>query len=193
MARRMSVEARREQLLALGLEQFSARSYDDVSIDDLASAAGISKGLLYHYFPTKRHFYTAALQVASERLLADIHARAEAEALPRDRPRAGLDAYLGYVHAHGPAYVAVLRGGIGSDPEVARIVDGVRRSFVDRLVEGMGVQPVPVVRLALSGWVGFVEAASVDLVAHGDVDRVAVRDLLVAVLEATLAVAFSSP
>src|SRR4051812_45882941 len=67
---RLDVDERRAQLLSLGLERFSERSYDEVSIDDLARAAGISKGLLYHYFPTKRDFYIAALAQAAEQLLA---------------------------------------------------------------------------------------------------------------------------
>jgi AcrR family transcriptional regulator len=51
---RLDVDERRTQLVELGLEHFGERAYDDVSIDAIAEAAGISKGLLYHYFPTKR-------------------------------------------------------------------------------------------------------------------------------------------
>ncbi len=59
---RLDVEERRKQLVALGNELFSKRTYDEVSIDELARAAGISKGLLYHYFPTKRDFYIATVR-----------------------------------------------------------------------------------------------------------------------------------
>ncbi|MBC7173252.1 MAG: TetR family transcriptional regulator, partial [Polyangiaceae bacterium] len=45
---RRTVEERREQLLELGLELFSTRTYEDLSIDEIAQAAGMSKGLLYH-------------------------------------------------------------------------------------------------------------------------------------------------
>ena len=46
---RLLVDERRAQLLALGLRLFAEHSYDEVSIDELARAAGVSKGLLYHY------------------------------------------------------------------------------------------------------------------------------------------------
>src|SRR3954464_6222832 len=66
---RLDVDERRAQLLALGLELFSQRAYDAISIDEIALAAGLSNGLLYHYFPTKREFYSAAIREASRQLL----------------------------------------------------------------------------------------------------------------------------
>src|SRR5438067_1523101 len=67
---RLDVDERRTQLVELGLRHFGARAYDDVSIDAIAEAAGISKGLLYHYFPTKRAFYVATIREAASRLVA---------------------------------------------------------------------------------------------------------------------------
>ena len=69
--RRLSDE-RREELLRAGVELFSARSYDEVSIDEIAAAVGISRGLLYHYFPSKRDFYVAGLRRAADDLLAAV-------------------------------------------------------------------------------------------------------------------------
>src|SRR5678815_4445601 len=103
MASRLPVDERPAQLPALGLNPSSAAPYDTVSIDDIAKAAGISKGLLYHYFPTKRDFYAAVLREASGRLLGEIRAVSEGDAPPPDRLRAGLDAYFAYVTDHGPA------------------------------------------------------------------------------------------
>jgi AcrR family transcriptional regulator len=187
---RLSNDERRAQLLDLGLERFSIAPYDAVSIDEIAKAAGISKGLLYHYFPTKRDFYVEVLREASGRILQEIRAVAETDAPPPERLRAGLDAYFAYVIDHGPAYVALLRGGIGSDPEVARIIDEVRHWFVARILDGMGLaDPPPLMRAAIWGWVGFAEAVSLDLVAHEDLDRTRVRDMLVAVLQQVMIVA----
>ena len=59
---RLSVDARREQLIELGEELFSARPFDEISIDDIAARAEISKGLLYHYFGSKRDFYVAVVR-----------------------------------------------------------------------------------------------------------------------------------
>jgi AcrR family transcriptional regulator len=170
---RLDVDERRTQLVELGLEHFGERAYDDVSIDAIADAAGISKGLLYHYFPTKRAFYAATIREAAARVVASTET--DEDALPLARLHAGLDAYLGYVKQHAKAYATLMRSGVGVDPEIARIVDETRARFVERLTSGFVESPIPgidragyatgvlgspIVRLALRGWIGFAEAAS---------------------------------
>jgi len=179
---RLDVEERRRRLVALGMELFSERTYDDVSIDELAQAAGISKGLLYHYFPTKRDFYVATVREAAEQLLARTATPEHMD--PLERLRAGVDAYLEYVSKHGKPYQALLRSGVGADTEVASIVDQTRQAFGARLLEGAPVKERgPLVELVLRGWVGFVEAATVEWLDHKRrIDRGALRDLLVKVL-----------
>src|SRR5205823_14099933 len=126
---RLDVDERRAQLLALGISIFSERPYDDVSIDDLAAAAGVSKGLLYHYFRTKRDFYVAAIEQASEQLLAQTMTSRDLP--PEERLRISLETYLDFVERHGQAYVALMRGGIGADPEVAKLLDKTRGRIID--------------------------------------------------------------
>ena len=156
---RKSVDTRRAQLIAQGMAFFGTRPYDAVSIDDIAAAAGISKGLLYHYFPTKRDYYAAVLEAAADDLRAQIHV--DPSLAPDVRRRTGLEAYLDFVKARGPAYVALLRGGIGSDPVIAGILDRVRGHFVDTIVKDLPPHPRPrALRVLLRGWVGFVEVTS---------------------------------
>lgn len=178
---RLDVDERRAQLLSLGLAMFSERSYDEVSIDDLARAAGVSKGLLYHYFPTKRDLYVAALEHAARRLLEDT--TMVQEGTPDERLRRGLGTYLAFVERHGKAYVALMRGGIGSDPEVAAILEETRTTFAQRILEGMPTElEGPLVRIALRGWIGFVEATSIDWVARREVGKAELVELLKLVL-----------
>ena len=158
---RLDNEERRAQLVALGLEHFGARAYDDVSIDAIAVAAGISKGLLYHYFPTKRAYYAATIREAAGQVVACTETDASMPALLR--LHAGLDGYLTYVRDHAKAYATLLRSGVGVDPEIARIVDETRATFITRLTEGFepGTLPSsPTTALALRGWIGFAEAVS---------------------------------
>jgi len=163
------VDERRAQLLALGLSIFSERSYDEVSIDEIARAAGVSKGLLYHYFPTKRDFYVAALRATAKELL-DTTLASHAEGSVDERVRKGLATYLDFVERRGNAYVALMRGGIGSDPEVAAVLEETRIAFLGRIMAELppGVES-QLVRTALRGWIGFVEAASIDWVARRSV------------------------
>ncbi|HSK05558.1 MAG TPA: TetR/AcrR family transcriptional regulator [Kofleriaceae bacterium] len=182
---RLENDPRRAQLLALARRAFSDKSYDEVSIDDLARAAKISKGLLYHYVPTKRDLYVAGLTEIANELVAAITAVPE-EGAPIDRVREGLDAYLGHVMEHSRAFVSLMRGGIGSDPEVALVVEGVRGRLFQRLLSGSPLAGMvagdPKVELAVRGWIGFVEAASIDWCASPRVTRVELRELLAQVL-----------
>ncbi|MFO0657179.1 MAG: TetR/AcrR family transcriptional regulator [Polyangia bacterium] len=129
---RLLVDERRAQLLALGIKLFAERSYDEVSIDELARAANISKGLLYHYFPTKRDLYTAALRQAAQQLLDETQPLA---CLPQDeRARRGLETYLAFADRHGPAYVALMRGGLGADREIVGILEATRGTIAQRIL-----------------------------------------------------------
>jgi AcrR family transcriptional regulator len=156
---RLEPDVRRAQILSIGLSMFSHRSYDDVSIDEIAQAAGISKGLTYHYFPTKRDLYVAALGSIAEELLE--RTVTPATMPPEERVRHSLQTYLDFVELHGATYGALISGGIGSDSQVAAILDNTRSTFVDRLVEDHPRELVtPILRLGLRGYIGFVEAAA---------------------------------
>ncbi|MDX2086922.1 MAG: TetR/AcrR family transcriptional regulator [Kofleriaceae bacterium] len=182
---RLDIDERRAQLLALARKIFSDRAYDDVSIDDLAKAAKISKGLLYHYFPTKRDLYVAGLREIAGELVQAVTS-VPTDLPPIERARAGIDAYLDHITRHARAFVALMRGGIGSDPEVAAVVDGVRAQMFDTFLLGSPFAPLLEgnVRFAIAvrGWIGFVEAATLDWCATPRVTRTELRELLVQVL-----------
>jgi AcrR family transcriptional regulator len=172
---RLENDERRRQLLDLGVDRFGGRSYDDVSIDDIAQAAGISKGLLYHYFPTKRAFYAACVAEAAERVLAAC-TQFDDGATPLERLDRGIAAYLAYVQEHGRAYANLMRSGVGVDREIAAIVDETRAKFVGELLEGLGeaIPLTPLMKIALRGWVGLAEAATLAWVESGVEDGAAV-------------------
>src|SRR5262245_17758744 len=122
---RLETDERRTQLLALGIRLFAERTYDEISMDDLARDAGVSKGLVYHYFKTKRDFYVAGLREIARDLLDKTTTMAP-DLPPIDRVRRGIDAFLDHAAAHARPFVALLRGGIGSDPEVASVIEETR-------------------------------------------------------------------
>jgi AcrR family transcriptional regulator len=92
--------------------------------------------------------------------------------------RAALDAYLRYVEDHAAAYQAVLRGSIGSDPEVAAITDGFREAIYRRIASALPPDPPRLLRLAITGWIGFVEAISLAWAESRSPSREALVDLL---------------
>lgn len=187
---RLDNDARRAQLLALARATFSSRAYDEVSIDDLAKQAKISKGLLYHYFPTKRDLYVAGLREIAGDLVQAVTSLPAALS-PIDHARAGLDAYLDHITRHQRAFVSLMRGGIGSDPEVATVVESVRTEMFDSFLQGSPFTQLvagdPRFETAVRGWIGFVEAATIDWCARAPNDpkrlpREEIRELLVQVL-----------
>lgn len=186
---RLDNDARRAQLLQLAKTAFSESSYDEVSIDDIAREAKISKGLLYHYFPTKRDLYVAGLREIADELVERINT-VPTNLPPAERVRAGLDAYLEHISHHARAFVSLMRGGIGSDPEVAAVIDSVRRRLSDRFLEGSPLKPMlsgqPKFETLLQGWIGFVEAATIDWCANPKLTRDELRDLLSEILLAIM-------
>jgi AcrR family transcriptional regulator len=184
---RLTIDERREQLVRLGTEIFAERPFDEVSIDDIAAAAQISKGLLYHYFPSKRDFYVEVVRFSALEMEALTEPDASLE--PLARRSASLDRYLDYVETHARGYSTLMRAGIGSDPQVAAVVEEVRERIVDRILDARtyrGDRPPAALRIAARGWVGFAEAASLDWIERGGLARDGLRAILVSILGASV-------
>lgn len=182
---RLDNDQRRAQLLGLAKRAFSDRAYDDVSIDDLARIANISKGLLYHYFPTKRDLYVAGLREIADELVEAI-TRVPEDLAPIDRVRTSVGAYLDHITRHSRAFVALMRGGIGSDPEVVAVIESVRTRLFDKFLVGSPFASLlsgdARFETAVRGWIGFVEAASIDWCANPRLSSQELRELLSQVL-----------
>lgn len=186
---RLAVDERRSRLISVGVELFSRHSFDELSVDDIARAAGVSKGLLYHYFDGKRGFYVETVREAARMLCAEVEAASFAETDELAQLKAGINAYLGYVSEHARAYVTLLRGGIGYDPEVAAVVEGTRQHFLRLLLEHLAEFPDQArLRIAFRGWIGFVEATSLDWVEKRDLERDELAQLLLSMAEQTVQV-----
>lgn len=188
---RLSVDQRRTQLLDLGRRLFNARPYDAISIDEIAAAAGISKGLLYHYFPSKRHFYVEVVRIGAEHVQRVTAVRPELA--PAVQLRQSIDSFLTYVEKNASAYGHLLRSGVGTDPEASAIVENTRRAMVDQVLRSVGVpEGRPAVRLVVRGWVGFSEGVTLEWAERRDVPRRDVLKMLVAAFESMLALAATS-
>ncbi|MFF5441343.1 TetR/AcrR family transcriptional regulator [Streptomyces achromogenes] len=158
--RRMGVEERRQQLIGVALELFSQRSPDEVSIDEIATAAGISRPLVYHYFPGKLSLYEAALKRASE----DLASRFDE---PREGPLGArllrvMGRYFDFVDEHGPGFSALLRGGpaVGSSATNA-LIDSVRQAAYDQILSHLGVtEASPRLELVVRSWISLAESTA---------------------------------
>jgi len=189
-AARLSVDERRARLLELGLELFSRRSYDDVSTDDIASAAGVSKGLLYHYFTGKRGYYVATIRELARRVIA-VTELDPAQSL-EESVRNALEQFVIFVRDNADFYRALLRGGVGADDEAQPIIEKVRQTVMKRILSAASIDdPNPRVRTAVYGWIGFIEATSLDWIANGhDHDENELVGMMMASFLALVGVAF---
>jgi AcrR family transcriptional regulator len=180
---RLDNDERRAQLLAMGRQAFTTHSYDEVSIDNLAKKAKLSKGLFYYYFPTKRDLYIAGLTETARDLMSKLVGTVPHDLPPRERAMISVDAYLDHVASQGSGFVALMRGGIGSDPEVSAVLEKVRASIVDEFLSSAPISAVlrqrPLSRIAIRGWIGMVEAVSIEWLTEKSLERATVRDLLV--------------
>jgi AcrR family transcriptional regulator len=183
---RLDIDKRRAQLLELGIELFSKHAYEDISIDEVAEIAGISKGLLYHYFNGKRAFYVETLRAASRRL--QLLTIPDPALPPAAQLRAGIDAHLRYIQEHGAVYNAVYRGGVSIAPEVSELLEEHREVIMRYILRTIGtLKPRPVLRTAIRAWMAMVEGASLDWIANPAVTRDELRELLVVGYAALLA------
>ncbi|MER6997861.1 TetR/AcrR family transcriptional regulator [Streptomyces sp. NPDC000410] len=158
--RRMGVEERRQQLIGVALELFSHRSPDEVSIDEIAAAAGISRPLVYHYFPGKQSLYEAALRRAADELAARFQE-------PHEGPLGArllrvMGRFFDFVDEHGPGFSALMRGGpaVGSTTTNA-MIDEVRQAAYDQILAHLGIQQPPArLRLIVRSWVSLAESTA---------------------------------
>ncbi|GAB2621047.1 TetR/AcrR family transcriptional regulator [Streptomyces capparidis] len=159
--RRLPVEQRREQLLAAALDLFGRRAPDEVSLEDVAAAAGVSRPLVYRYFPGgKRQLYEAAMRSAADELSGRFVE--PATGTPTQRLANVLDRYLAFVDEHDAGYAALLRGGgVTAAGRAGEIVEQVRRDALHRVLDHLAVpEPSPRLVLAVRSWIASVETVS---------------------------------
>ena len=177
---RLSREARIQHILAVSQLLFSSNAYDEIAIEDLAAAAGMSKGLLYHYFASKRELYLATLRNVLAQMLqfTDLHPDLHA----------GLAETLSLFEQYPGLAKMVLRAGIGSDPEVDGLLTAYRQQQLDRILQGLSLADRrPLVMLGLRGWLSLLEEVCMQWVLQPEVTREQVILLLEQSLRAILA------
>jgi AcrR family transcriptional regulator len=171
--RRLGPEARRAQLVGVGLALMKEMPFDEVTAEVVARAGGVSKGLVFHYFPTTRDLQVAMLRAAADELLADLDVGAGLP--PDERLRVGLDAFVRYIEQQPASYQAVVRRA-GSDERLLEVFEDTRSAVVGIVAATLGLTELPApLRLVIRGWIAMVE----ECVLHWLDDRPLPREELV--------------
>ena len=177
---RLDVDERRRRLLELGTDLFARFSYDELSMAKIAREAGISKALLYHYFPGKQAYFAATL----EEKAAELSALTEPDPslAPLEQLTGSLGAFLGWVDDNREAYGKLVRSA-AAIPEVREVVDRVRDATSARILEGIAPDGAPPpLRSAVRAWLWFMDGAILDWVEHRDLTRDQLQGLLLGTL-----------
>ena len=153
--RRLGPEARRSQLVGVGLALMKEMPFDEVTAEVVARAGGVSKGLVFHYFPATRDLQVAILRAATDELLADLDIGAGLP--PDERLRVGLDAFVRYIEQQPASYQAVVRRA-GSDERLLAVFEDTRSAVVGIVATTLGLTELPPpLRLVIRGWIAMVE------------------------------------
>jgi AcrR family transcriptional regulator len=180
---RLENDERRRRLLELGTRLFTEHAYDEISMSHIAREAGISKALLYHYFPSKQDYFMATLAGGAEALRTRVEP--DPGLPPAQALASALDAYLAWIEDNSEAYAKLFRSAAGV-PEVRALVDAVRAGTAARILDGLGAAANPRARTAVHGWLWFMDGACLDWIAHRDLTRAQLHGLLLGTLAGAL-------
>jgi AcrR family transcriptional regulator len=176
---RLSPQARRAQLIELGVELLATRPLDELSVELIAQTAGVSRGLLFHYFASKQEFHVEVARAAAAEMIR--RTAPDPHLNPVEALRAGIGAFIDYVQEYPDNYRSLVRGAATGDAQMRAIFDETRDVMARRIVEviaAMGVELDPRADLAVHGWVAYVEECVVRWLDTASVTRAQLLELL---------------
>ena len=155
---------RRRQILSAARRLFSERGYSAASTTEIAAEAGVARGLINHYFGTKRELYVEVV-----REMVRFRSQPVPEYVDGTTPQARLDEsidrWLEMVERNREAWLAAVGAeGLGRDPEIEAVLDDAREEATARLIEVLGLGPTaaapPELHAVLRAYGGMAEAAT---------------------------------
>ncbi len=181
---RLEVDERRAQLLELGTDLFSEHGYDDLSMARIARAGGVSKALLYHYFPSKRDYFLATMGQVTAQLTELTQPDPDAPAY--EQVDQALAAFLDWMDSNSAAYAKLMQSST-SVGVVGQVIATVRAQTAQRILDGVVEgESSPADRAAVQGWLWFMDGACLDWIEHRDIDKDELRALLLRTLKGAL-------
>lgn len=167
---RLEYDERRRQILACARRLFSERNYASVSTSEIAREAGVARGLLHHYFGTKRDLYLEVVRSLMRTPSSPVPLPGSDLATVIDE---GAERWLTMLERNRGTWLAAVGArGLGHDPEVEAILEQAREQTAERLIEALpGCEPTPQLRAVMRAYSGFAEAASVEWLQRGRLTR----------------------
>lgn len=166
---RLSPDERRAQLIALGVGALASGPLEALTLESLAKAAGVSRGLVTHYFGTKDGLHRDVVRTACDSML---HATQPDRGLaPLDRLHDTLTRLVRFVREHRLTFYSLVRGAASGDPEVRELIEETRTVQAGWLIDAfleLGTPDSETLRIAVRSWVAFAEQTLVDGALHDE-------------------------
>ena len=191
---RLTKDERSKQLVIIGLKKLAYRPIQEVSLDEVAAEAGISRALLFHYFPTKAAYYEAVVHAAGRRVVHTV--QPDADATGREALRQVITRYIARIARRREIYIALVRGNL-SDFGGAEAADTWRGRVTDFVLDALADDGVSASPVTIRGWLAYVEDLALSWTSGEAEGERPGRDELVehceAALDALLAVNRTTP
>ena len=183
---RLDHDQRRRQILDCAASLLAARPYGEVSMEDVASAAGVTRGLLHHYFGTKRDLYLELMRDMLRAIPVPVPEFVQG-VTPEQRVAESVDRWLDAIWENRRIWLAILGGaGLGRDPDAERVWDRARDASVDSIIGVLGFgradEASSTLRGVLRSYAAFAEAATREWIAHDRFTREQMHTLLCSTL-----------
>jgi AcrR family transcriptional regulator len=169
----MSPEERRQQLVALGIGALAHRPLESITIEDLASQAGVSPGLVHYYFGSRQGLHSEIVRTARDAMLRATAPRAELP--PLERLRDTLERFVEFVREHAETFYSLVRGAASVDENVRGTIQHARdilASYLRDAFRELGVQESRMLEVAIHAWISFAEQSLIDAANDPAVDPV---------------------
>ena len=175
--RRLEPDERRREILACAVRLFGERPYADVSTTDIAREAGVARGLINHYFGTKKELYLEVVRTLVT--IPDLAFERLPGGTRRERVDAAVDWFLDTVERHSSAWLAAVNSEVlGRDPDVVRILDEADDRTADMVIRALGLEPTEALRAMVRAHAGMSKAAAQEWLVRRAMTRAQVHRLL---------------
>jgi AcrR family transcriptional regulator len=177
---RMDYDERRESILRVAQRLFHKRSYGDVSVREIAEAAGVATGLLHHYFGSKRDLYLEVLRSVARVPDVPIPDNA-AELTDSEVWRRSVDGLIDLIEDHAELWLSsISMGSADRDQEIATILDDSREVLAEQTIAALGLQgeDSPELRALVRGYGGLVQEIILEWLGRRRLTKAQVREIL---------------
>lgn len=161
------------------------RPLEQISVEDIADQAGVSRGLLFHYFASKQDYHLEIVREASRSMIE--RTAPDPDLPPLEILRDSIANYVDYVSEQRDMFISLLRGTASGDPQMREVFEQTRTIMANRTLAQLAeleVPVTPVIELSVRGWIAFVEEATITWLREPRITRDELIDLNVNALPA---------